>query len=262
MRYANNAAAYVDFLNAQVSASSLENDRFALQRQIQQQGEQINTLIGRSSQAELTLEESMHAPELPAQSLPALIDLAMKTNPAVTGGESQIEAADKSVALAHKGFLPDFTVSVGAYTAPELVHPQTTRLYSVGVSLSLPTWGFRKEKAALGQAQAQLAEAKAGQQANRQQIELGVAAAYHGLETALQQLRFTRERLLPQAQMAYRLALTAYGSGGGTVFQDLLTAQGGLRSTELALVQAQNSALQDYVSLAAAIGTDPGEASR
>jgi len=256
-RYANNAAAYVDFLNAQVSQSSLENDRFALQKQVQQQLEQLNNLVGRPSQTSLEVLEADAHPRLPGKPLPELIELAQRTNPLIAGGESQIEAADKSVALAQKGFYPDFAVTVGAYQNPGLVHVGTAHLFQVGVTVNLPTWGLHKEKAALDQAHALLRGAKAAQVSNLQQVDLTVANAYHGLETALQQLKFTRERLLSQAQMAYRLALTGYSSNGGTAFADLLTAQSSLRSTELALVQAENSAVQAYVSLAAAIGRDP-----
>lgn len=256
-RYANNAAGYVDYLNAQVAAGSLENDRYALDRQIQQQAEQINNLLGRDSQAPLALQESGARPRLPAQPLAQLIALAQGSNPAIAGGASQVLAADKGVALARKQFWPDFQLSAGTYSDPSVVQLQTLRLYSLGVSFNLPSWGFRKEQAGLDQARAQLDAAKAGQEANRQQVELAVANAYHGLETALKQLDFTRQRLLPQAQMAYRLALAGYGSNGGTAFSDLLTAQSGLRSTELALVQAENAAVQAYVSLAAAIGRDP-----
>jgi outer membrane protein TolC len=260
VRYANNASAYVDFLNAQVAASSLENDRFALQKQIQQQLEQVNNLLGHASQTPLELAPSDGStPQLPATPLGQLIELAQKTNPLIAGGESQILAADKSVELAHKAFFPDFSLSAGAYTDPSLVLVQHSRMYSIGVSFNLPTWGFRKEKAGLSQARALLDEAKAGQTSNLQQVDLNVANAYHGLETALQQVRFTRERLLPQAQMAYRLALTGYGSNGGTAFSDLLTAQSSLHDTELNLIQAQNTAVQAYIGLAAAIGKDPAE---
>jgi cobalt-zinc-cadmium efflux system outer membrane protein len=257
VRYANNAAAYVDFLNAQVSQSSLENDRFALEKQIQQQLEQLNSLLGRPSQTPLQVRDTQTSPRLPAKSLGELIEVAQKTNPLIAGGESQIEAADKSVALAEKGFYPDFAVNVGAYEQPGLTHLGSTRLYQVGVTLNLPTWGFRKEKATLDQARVQLKSTKAGQSSNLQQVDLNVANAYHGLETSLQQIKFTRERLLPQAQMAYRLALTGYSSNGGTAFSDLLTAQSSLRSTELALIRAENAAVQAYISLAAAIGRDP-----
>ncbi len=261
VRYANNAAAYVEFLNAQVAVGSLQNDRYALDKQILSAREQLNTLLGRPSQTPLQLQGQDDSPRLPAQPLPQLIELAQKTNPAIAGGEFQIEAADKGVALAHKSFWPDFQVSAGSYADPAVVQLQTMRMYSLGISFNLPSWGFRKEQAGLDQARAQLVAVQAGQQANLQQVDLGVANAYHGLETALRQLGFTREQLLPQAQMAYRLALSGYASNGptngGTGFSDLLTAQSGLRNTELSLIQAQNAAVQAYVSLAAAIGKDP-----
>lgn len=257
VRYANNAAAYVDFLNAQVSASSLENDRFALDKQIQSGREQINNLLGHDSQAPLQVRDEDMSPHLPQQPLDELIRVAQQVNPAAAAAQSQVDAADKSVSLAHKAFWPDFELSLGSYADPSVVQLQTMRMYSVGVSFDLPTWGFRKEKAGLQQAQAQLEEARSGQKSSLQQLDLAVANAYHTLETSLKQLGFTRERLLPQAQMAYRLALTSYASNGGTAFSDLLTAQSSLRATELSLIQAQNAAVQAYVSLAAAIGKNP-----
>lgn len=257
VRYANNAAAYVDFLNAQVSASSRENDRFALERQVQQQIEQINVLVGRASQASLELRETDARPRLPARPLAELIDLAQKSNPLIAGGESAIAAAEGGVDLAHKGFYPDFALTVGAYANPGLVHVGSLHLYQVGVTVNLPTWGLQKEKAALDQARVLLKGARAAQTANLQQVDLNVANSYHTLETALQQLKFTRDHLLPEAQMAYRLAVTGYASNGGTAFADLLTAQSSLRSTELAQLQAETSATQAYLSLAAAIGRDP-----
>jgi outer membrane protein TolC len=257
IRYANNAAAFVDFLNAQVTVGSLNNERFGIDKQIQSTAEQINTLVGRPSQSALLVRDIASDPRLPAQSLPALIGLALQTNPRVAADASQLEAANKSLALAQKAFFPDFSVSVGAYTDPALDRPDSTRLYSLGVSVNLPTWGFQKEHAGVGQARVQVKAAEAGQTSDLQQLELAVANAYHSLESALQQVKFNRDRLLPQAQMAYRLALSGYGSNGGTAFSDLLTAQSSLRSAELSLLQAQNSASQAYVSLIAAIGREP-----
>ena len=255
--YENNATAYVDYLNAQVSASSLENDRFRLDKQIQQQVEQINNLLGRASQSPLKIKDADSNPQLPATSLDKLIERAQKNNPVVSGGEFQVLAAEKSVQLAEKSFWPDFSFSVGAYTDPSLTHAGSTRMFSIGLNINLPTWGFRKEKAGLGQARALLDEAHASQAFNLNQIDLSVANAYHSLETALRQLKFTRERLLPQAQLAYRLALTSYSSNGGTGFPDLLTAQSSLRDTELSQIQAENNAVQAYVSLTSSIGSDP-----
>jgi len=256
VRYANNAAAYVEFLNAQVSVSSLENDRYALEKQIQALKEQLNLLIARPPESDLHVPEVDATPHLPAQTLPALLDLARANNPAVAASQSQVDAADKSLALAQKSVRPDFALSVGAYTDPWLDHLGSTRIYTIGVTMNLPSWGLTREHAAVGQARAILAQARSAQSAQHQQLEVNVASAYHALESALHQLSFTRERLLPQAQAAYRLALSGYASHGATNFTDLLTAQSALRSTELALVQAQSSAVQASVNLTAAIGRE------
>lgn len=257
IRYANNAAAYVDFLNAQVALSSLENDSFALDRQIQSLVEQINTLISRPPQAPLEIEEQVIHPHLPQKPLPELIEFAQANNPTLAGDRHQLAAADKNLALADKAFMPDLQLSVGAYSDPALIHPETTRLYSIGLGLNLPSWGFQKERAGLREATAQRDAARASQQADRQQVELNVANAYHALETALQQSEFTRQRLLPQAQMAWHLALTGYSSGGGTGFSDLLAAQSALRASETQLTQTDVMAEQAYINLVAAIGGDP-----
>ena len=124
----------------------------------------------------------------------------------------------------------------------------------IGVGVALPSWGFAKERAGLSQAEAQREATRAGNEADRQQVALAVAAAYHALQTALKQLDFVRDRQLPQSQMAWRIALTGYQSGAATAFADLLTAQSALRATELALTQARSAAVQASVNLAAAIG--------
>jgi outer membrane protein, heavy metal efflux system len=257
VRYAHNATAFVEFLNAQVAVGSLYNDRFGIDKQIQTAVEQINILVGHSSQTALAVGDAENAPHMPAQPLAQLIALAQRANPRVAADAAQLEAADKSLALAEKAIFPDFALSLGAYTDPALDRLASTRLYSVGVSVSLPTWGYQKERAGVGQARVQLKGARAGQGADLQQLDLAVASAYHALETSLQQVKFNSERLLPQAQMAYRLALAGYSSNGGTTFSDLLTAQSSLRGAELSLLRAQNAASQAYVSLVAAIGREP-----
>jgi outer membrane protein, heavy metal efflux system len=257
VRYANNAAAYVDFLNAQVGVGSLDNERFALDKQIQSVREQINDLIGRPSQTPLAVVDTSKSAQLPALPLAELITLAQRSNPRMAADAAQLQAADKSLALAEKAFWPDFALSIGAYTDPALDRPDSTRLYSLGVSVTLPTWGYQREHAAVGQARSALHAARAAQMADLQMLDLVVANAYHTLESSLQQLKFNRERLLPQAQMAFGLALSGYGNNAGTAFSDLLTAHSSLRSAELSLLQAQSAAAQAYISLTAAVGREP-----
>lgn len=81
VRYANNAAAYADFLNAQVMQSSAQNDLFAAQRQYDTTLQTLNTLIGKEPSFPLVLradDESVHLPEEP---LPELENQALREHP-------------------------------------------------------------------------------------------------------------------------------------------------------------------------------------
>ncbi|WP_231969711.1 hypothetical protein [Polynucleobacter necessarius] len=71
-RYANNAAAYVEYLNAQVAQSAAQADQFNVERQLQVGLNNINTLVGRHSREKLILRGDVRRA---INSVPALIEL-------------------------------------------------------------------------------------------------------------------------------------------------------------------------------------------
>lgn len=78
VRYANNAAAYADYLNAQVSQSSAQNDLFAAQRQYDTTVQTLNTLIGKEPSFPLELRAEDDAVRLPGEPLPELENQALR----------------------------------------------------------------------------------------------------------------------------------------------------------------------------------------
>ncbi len=82
-----------------------------------------------------------------------------------------------------------------------------------------------------------------------------VDSVYNTLALAVNQGNFIRTRQLEEAKTAFRLSLTNYANGG-MAFADLLTAQSNLRTTELALIQAEYSGVQAYINLVAAVGVE------
>lgn len=255
VRYANNAAAYVDYLNAQVAQSSAQNDLFALQRQIDTTRQSLNILVGRDPHLALAVSGSIPglAPRL--QALDEFASLTLKRNPTLQGSALQVTAAEKGVELAKKAYLPDFQVVLTRISdnPPWGLSGQN---YGVELDLVLPTWFLQKEKAGEDQARANLLANRAGDQSARQQILLGVASAYNALLQARKQVEFTRERQLPEAQTAWRLAMQNYATNNSQAFADLLLAQSNLRNTELALLQAESAAAQSWAGLEAAVGTE------
>jgi outer membrane protein TolC len=255
-RYANNAAAYVEYLNAQVAQSAAQADQFNVERQLNVALNNINTLVGRHSREKLVLRGDVRR----AMNVPTLIELedyAENSHPSLKSSALQLDAARKGVTLAKKAYLPDFQVIGSSYTPRGPFAANNGALfYQFELDLIIPLYFFTKEKYGVEQAQRNQAAAEAGNISNRQQIVLAVNTAYAAYEQAKNQTQFLKDRQVPQADAAYKVGLTQY-SNNGQGFNDLLTAQTQLRNLEIALAQAESNLLQAQAVLMVSAGKEP-----
>ena len=256
-RYSNNAAAYVEFLNAQVAQSAAQADQFNVERQLQVALNSINTLVGRHSREKLVLRGDVRRAMSTVPTLIELEDYAESSHPALKSSALQLDAARKGVTLAKKAYLPDFQVIGSSYTPRgPFASNNGAMFYQFELDLIIPLYFFTKEKYGVEQAQRNQAAAEAGNISNRQQIVLAVNAAYASYEQAKTQTQFLRDRQVPQADAAYKVGLTQY-SNNGQGFNDLLTAQTQLRNLEIALAQAESNLLQAQAVLMVSAGKEP-----
>ncbi len=256
-RYANNAAAYVEYLNAQVAQSAAEADQFNVERQLQVALNNINTLVGRHSREKLVLRGDVRRAMNGVPTLVELEDYAESSHPALKSSALQLDAARKGVALAKKAYLPDFQVIGSSYTPRGPFSANNGAMfYQFELDLIIPLYFFTKEKYGVEQAQRNQAAAEAGNISNRQQIVLAVNTAYATYEQAKTQTQFLKDRQVPQADAAYKVGLTQY-SNNGQGFNDLLTAQTQLRNLEIALAQAESNLLQAQAVLMVSAGKEP-----
>jgi outer membrane protein TolC len=256
-RYSNNAAAYVEFLNAQVAQSSAQADQFNVERQLQVAINSINTLVGRHSREKLILRADVRRALASTPTLIELEDYAETSHPSLKSTTLQLDAARKGVDLAKKAYLPDFQVIGSSFTPRGPFSPNNgTMFYQLELDLIIPLYFFTKEKYGVEQAQRNQAAAEAGNISNRQQIVLAVNAAYAAYELAKNQTQFLRERQVPQADAAYKVGLTQY-SNNGQGFNDLLTAQTQLRNLEFQLALAEANLLQAQAILFVSAGKEP-----
>ena len=256
-RYSNNAAAYVEYLNAQVAQSAAQADQFNLERQLQVGLNNINTLVGRHSREKLILRGDGRRAMTGVPTLMELEDYAESSHPALKSSALQLEAARKGVDLAQKAYLPDFQVVGSSYTPRGPFSANNGALfYQFELDLIIPLYFFTKEKYGVEQAQRNAAAAEAGNISNRQQIALAVNSAYAAYEQAKNQTQFLKERQVPQADAAYKVGLIQY-SNNGQGFNDLLTAQTQLRSLEIQLALAEANLLQAQAVLLVTAGKEP-----
>lgn len=256
-RYSNNAAAYVEYLNAQVSQSAAQADQFNLERQLQVALNSINTLVGRHSREKLVLRGDIRRAINSVPTLIELEDYAENSHPALKSSALQLDAARKGVDLARKAYLPDFQVVGSSFTPRGPFSANNGAMfYQLELDLIIPLYFFTKEKYGVEQAQRNQAAAEAGNISNRQQIILAVNTAYAAYEQAKNQTQFLKDRQVPQADAAYRVGLIQY-SNNGQGFNDLLTAQTQLRALEIQLALAEANLLQAQAVLLVSAGKEP-----
>lgn len=251
VRYANNAAAFVDYMNAQVAHGSAENDVYQTQRQIEQTQQALNTLIGRSPAQPLAVAVE----PLLDLNLPPLAELTHQAHglhPNVRDSAYRLQAARKSLDLAKKAYYPDVQVILTKNSN----HPPyglAGNEYGVEVDLILPTWFFEREKAGVSEANAGVISAQAGAELAWRQVQLGIANAYSQLQQVIKEKELLQQRRMPEAQAAYRLALNTYANNAGE-FNGLLLAQQNLRDTELSAAWVDSALQQAKAALDAAVG--------
>lgn len=256
-RYANNAAAYVEFLNAQVAQSAAQADQFNVERQLNVALNNINTLVGRHSREKLILRGDVRRAMNGVPTLIELEDYAESSHPSLKSSALQLDAARKGVDLAKKAYLPDFQVIGSSFTPRGPFSANNGAMfYQLELDLIIPLYFFTKERYGVEQAQRNQAAAEAGNISNRQQIVLAVNTAYANYEQAKNQTQFLKDRQVPQADAAYKVGLTQY-SNNGQGFNDLLTAQTQLRNLEVALAQAESNLLQAQAVLMVSAGKEP-----
>ncbi|MCB5189934.1 TolC family protein [Methylobacillus arboreus] len=251
VRYANNAAAFVDYMNAQVAQGSAENDVYQTQRQIEQTQQGLNTLIGRNPTQALTVAvEPLEALNL--RPLTELIHASQGQHPNLRNSAYRIQAARKNLDLAKKAYYPDMQVILTKNSN----HPPyglAGNEYGVEVDLILPTWFFEREKAGVSEANAGVISAQAGAELAWRQVQLEIANAYSQIQQVLKEKELLQQRRLPEAQAAYRLALNSYANNAGD-FNGLLLAQQNLRDTELSAAWVDSALQQAKAALDAAMG--------
>lgn len=232
-RYGQGLGRQQDVTRAGVEKSMLDTEIARMQAERRKARVKINRLLNRDLNAPLVEEPHPRAlPSREALDVDALTARAQAANPELLAQEAIIAGADKSVALAEKGWYPDFEVGVGA-----MRREGRFENYEAMVTMNVPIqWGLRGSE--IGEAKAMSAAAR--QRREARQVELGneVQDAAIGLEASRQVETLLRENALPQAEIGFQAAAKSYELGR-TDFLDVLSAEQQLWKTNIDLLKVQ-----------------------
>ena len=257
-QYEAGTASQQDPLQAETELAMLEHRQIELETQERVATAQIDALLHRAPNGPLPPPPEALAVELPTDVEPTtLSERAITQRPELLAAAARVEARASKVALARREFLPDFTV----WARYDTFWQERDLEPAVGFSLNLPL-ELARRRAALDQANAELARAQSEQQRTEDQVRLSVTTATLRMHEAHHLFELTRDRLLPAARDRLAAARASYQTGQ-TNFSALIDAERGMRDAELGYEEALTTLSRRRAELDRATGrlpvpSDPG----
>lgn len=209
-RFQAGTAARLDVIRAQVGVAQATNDLLANARDVQNAAASLERLMGSPFGVPITPTDSLEVPAgLPP--LEQLQSIALQSRPELASIAAQRAGARASTALTKEFWLPDLTLGV----ARDYAQPNPA-LFSTGLAFPFPLFPWQHTRGDIAEARFRERELAASEQNIRAQVTQDVRAAYANALTALQQVAFIRDELLPSARAAYRSASASYSLGGSS----------------------------------------------
>ncbi len=246
-RFAAGTAARIDVVKAEVDVAQADNDLIANERAVATTRAGLNRLLGRLLGAPVEAADALAVPP-PLPRLADLEDLALSARPEIRSLASERAGAHDATTLARQYWLPDLSLTLSRnFTAGD------PAAYSTAASLSLPLFFWQHERGTIAEARHREAELTATADDLAAQVGLDVRTSFAAADTALRQAVFLRDKLLPEAEEAYRIVSTSYGLGGSSAL-DLLDAKRTLLAARSDYTDALGAANDARADLERAVG--------
>jgi outer membrane protein, heavy metal efflux system len=230
-RYNAGTAAKLDVVRAQVDIGQADNELLGNTRDIANARASLNRLIGRPLPAPVAPSDSLGVPP-PLPALMAIEQHALDTRPELRGMRAQQAGARATTSLAREYWVPDLFFGASAdFGAPDQYLSNRSLVWQYGVTFPLPVFFWQHSAGEIAQGRHHERELDASYRDLRASVDQDVRAAYATASTALQQLLFLRDQVLPAAREAFRIASVSYGLGGSSAL-DVLDARRTLVAAE------------------------------
>jgi multidrug efflux system outer membrane protein len=252
VRESGGATSLVDVRQAEQLVHSASGQIVDIQRQIEQQENFINVLLGRFPDTVIrgrALTDQAHAPEVPAGIPSALLD----RRPDIQQAEQLLVSANARIGVAKAQYFPQISLTgSGGVASSALATLFTNGTWAAAAGVVQPIFNAGRTRGEVALAKARTEEAALVYQQAIHQAFREVSDALVGYRRS-QEFRTTQEQLLASAQDARRLADLRY-QGGATSYLEVLDSDTRLFIAELGLVQAQRDELAAFVEIYRALG--------
>jgi outer membrane protein TolC len=208
VRYSSGHAAQADVFKAQLQISLTEAKVVELDRERHVREAELNSLLNYPSNAPLPKPGEPHM--LPIdETLPDLQTAARERSPARMRDQKMAERAQVALNLARKDYYPDYAVSGGYYNMGSL-----PPFYSFRADIKIPLYFRNKQRAAVTEQAANVAQAMHAYAATGQSLDFRIADEYSLAETSYRLLMLYQDSIIPQARLTAESSVAAYQTGG------------------------------------------------
>ena len=237
-KLASGEPATADAAQGQAELARLLAEREALKQRRQVWQVKLNQLMYQPLESPIQLPAKLPPPrwDLP---LAELEKIAEARHPKLKGARHRVEEKGWGVKAAKRDWYPDFGAQLEYVQRPG----QTEDAWTGELMMNVPLI-VGKKKAAVKQAEAELAGARYTEQATRNDVTFRVREIYQKMQSSERVLQVTGGTLLPQVRQSLEMTQNAY-LAGKSYFLDALNAARGL-------LQAQNDYWRAYADLAEA----------
>jgi cobalt-zinc-cadmium efflux system outer membrane protein len=246
-RYAAGTAAKLDVIKAQVELAQADNDLIANERDIANAQVGLNRFMGRVIGLPIAPLDSLEVPPPLPDSL-TIEETALENRPELSQLESEQRGANATTNLLREFWIPDVTLAVSR----DYIQPGPA-LFSMGIAMPVPAFFFFHSRGEIAESGYRERELSAAYRDLRAQVTQDVRSAYANASTAIRQVVFLRDELVPSAREAFRVASVSYSLGGSSALE-VLDARRTLLDAESQLADALASANIARADLERALG--------
>lgn len=232
-RYASGLAPQQDAIRAQVEKSTLESDLINMETELSLLTHSINAMLSRPGRAPLAQPQELRP-------VPAITDGAsllarlLQINPQLSGEMARLTAAEKTRELAYRNRYPDFVFGV-----VPIQNQSSFDTWSLMLEMNIPLQQNTR-RSQERESEKSLEAAAARKEALQYRLQSEFYGTISNLEASRLTEQITRDRLLPQAEVTFQSALSAY-ENGKVDFATLLDAQRQIRNARLAILRMQSN---------------------
>jgi multidrug efflux system outer membrane protein len=256
-RLNNGVATKLDVLQAQQVLDSANAQIPDLERQIGQEEDAINILLGNYPAGVLRgrpLEQQALPPEVP----PGLPSSLLERRPDIRQAEQVLVAANAEIGVAKAEFFPQISLTgsggggFGRSSAFTSLLSSHTGIWSYGAQVSQPIFTGGALRGNLHLAESQHQQALLAYQQAIQRAFGDVSDTLIAYQK-FHEVRIQQEQLVADLDESVRLSIMRY-QGGTTTYLEVLDGQRSLFAAELTLAQARGNEYQSLVQLYRALG--------